>query len=687
MSYFLLEIGTEELPADFANQARLELKDLSEKFLNDNTIDYSKIETYSTPRRLVVIVKDILEKQKDKIKEIKGPPANLAYDEKGNPTNVLLSFCKKQNVNIENIEKREIKGNVFLYAKLKEDGKKTIDILPDMINFLIENISVKRSMRWANYETKFSRPIHWILAIINGNIVDYSINDIKASNKTRGHRFLGEKYIEINSLEDYFSKLKENKVIVDNEERKNIIISQLNQEASKINAKVLIDNNLLDEVNQLVEYPTAIMGEFDKKYLEIPQIVNITVMKNHQRYFPLIEQNSNKLLPYFLTISNMNLNLKNIKEGNEKVIKARLEDAIFYNNEDSKEKLFQKVDKLKFVTYFDELGSIYDKVQRIKKIALFLSEKYFEYNNKEKIERASYLCKADLVTSMVKEFTELQGEIGYYYSLRDGEDIEISNAIKEQYLPTGHNNLLPTEKLSQIINLSDKIDNITSCFALEKIPTGSKDPYALRRQSSGIIKISYKYKINLNIEDIFNYSISLINERFKVKSDLYKKIKDFFIQRLKNDLLENNIRHDIIDAVLFNENLNNLYSSQEKARFLNKEVNNFQKEIMALSRIIRICKEDINYRIDESLFEKNEEKELYFSYKEIENSFNKFYSENNYLECFNLLSKITDKINLFFDNVMVMVNNQDIKRNRLALLSKIKELSDKICNMDKIHLI
>jgi len=683
LSYFLLEIGTEELPADFANSARLELKTLSENFLKNNSIGYKKINTYSTPRRLVVIVDDISDKQQDNIKEIKGPPENISYDDKGNPTKALIGFCNKQNISLNEIEKREVKGSIFLFAKIKEDGKKTIELLPNMIDYLIENLSVKRSMRWASFETKFSRPIHWILALMNNNIVDYCLNDIYASNKTNGHRFLGKKNIEISSLEDYFSKLKENKVIVDNEERKEIIIKQLKEEASKIKAKVLIDNDLLEEVNQLVEYPNVIIGEFDKRYLEIPQIVNVTVMKNHQRYFPLFD-NDNKLLPYFLTVSNMNLNIKNIKEGNERVIRARLEDAIFYNNEDSKEKLDKKTEYLKNVTYFDELGSIYDKIERIKKIGLFLAKNYFNYTNYSKLERACYICKSDLVTSMVKEFTELQGEIGYYYALRDGEDLEVANSIKEQYLPTSNNNSLPSQKLSQIINIADKVDNITSCFALDKIPTGSKDPYALRRQSLGIIKIAYNYKLNLNMKSIFNYSILLISEKIKIKDNLFDKIKEFFIQRLKNELIENSIRHDIIDAVLFNEELENLYSTQERAIFLNSQLINFSNEIIALSRIIRICKENYDSEIFEELFEKEEEKNLYYSYNDIKDLFEKYYSEHDYLKCMEALSKITDRINLFFDNVMVMVDNENVKKNRLSLLSKIKKMADKICNMDKL---
>ncbi|MEK7431970.1 MAG: glycine--tRNA ligase subunit beta, partial [Cyanobacteriota bacterium] len=363
MKDFLLEIGTEELPANFANEAREQLKTLSEKWLKDNSLSFGELKTYSTPRRLVVFIKDLSEAQNDVEKELKGPAINVAFDAENKPTKALEGFLKSQNLSLEQIEKKDFKGNIFVFAKTIQKGIKSIELLSNFIQYLISSISVTRGMRWADYNLKFSRPIQWILALFGNEIMNFELESIKSSNFTMGHRFLSSGKIEINSADEYFSKLLENKVLLDNEKRKANIVEQLNKIAESVNASVIVNESLLNEVNQLVEYPFAIMGSFDERYLELPEVVNVTVMKSHQRYFPLFDKN-NKLLPNFITISNMNLNENNIRTGNETVLRARLEDAMFFYKEDLKEPFENKIEKLKRVTYFEEIGSIYDKVER-----------------------------------------------------------------------------------------------------------------------------------------------------------------------------------------------------------------------------------------------------------------------------------------------------------------------------------
>lgn len=689
MSEFLLEIGTEELPASFANEAREQIKDISEKWLKDNNISFSSLKTYSTPRRLTLIIDGISESQPDIDKELKGPAVSAAYDAEGNPTKALQGFCKSQNIDINSLEKREFKGNMFVYATVKQEGKRTIDLIPQIFTNILSSLSVTRAMRWGDHLTKFSRPIHWILALLNGKVVDISLDDINSSNFTYGHRFLGKGKIEVNSVADYMSGLKENKVIIDNEERKELIKTQLNDIAKIMDADVLISESLLEEVNQLVESPTAIMGTFSEDYLKIPEIVNVTVMKSHQRYFPLFK--NGKLLPNFITISNMNLHPENIRKGNERVLKARLDDAEFYYEEDLKSTLEKNTEELKRVTYFEEIGSIFDKTERIEKIALELAKNYFNDLSQDDVSKAAKISKSDLVTNMVKEFTELQGDIGYYYSIEEGEKEEISFALKEQYLPTGINDNLPSRPLSQIINFSDKLDNLISCFSLGKIPTGSKDPFSLRRQSLGIIKTANKYQLPLNFTAALGSAFDILSSQKNIKADkeeTISKIKEFFMQRLKNDLLDRGIRYDLVDTVLDSGNcFDNLYSVQEKASILDKWVkNNVEETVMALARVIRIAKEKPASEVNENLFEKDEEKELYKAVKAIQPVLNKLDSENNYTEYLEKLSELVKPINTFFDNVMVMVENQEVKANRLSLLYEIKKLSDNIGNMDKVVL-
>jgi glycyl-tRNA synthetase beta chain len=691
LSEFLLEIGVEELPANFANEARVQLKELGEKWLKDNNLNYKGIVTFSTPRRLVFSLEGISEKQPDVSKELKGPAVSASYDSEGKPTKALEGFCKSQNLNIESLEKKEFKGNLFVFAEVTQEGKKTVELLPALIHHLITSLSVTRGMRWGNYETKFSRPIHWILAIFDGKVVPYKLDDLSSGNKTMGHRFLSKGLLEVNSFENYQNVLLENKVVVDNEARKASIVKQLEDIAASEDSSVFISEGLLNEVNQLVEYPVTVMGGFSEKYLEIPEIVSVTAMKSHQRYFPLFDKN-NKLKPKFITISNMNLNPGNIRDGNEKVLRARLEDAIFFYTEDLKKTLEHNLDELKRVTFFEEIGSVFDKVERIGQISEYIAATYFTGLNNEDVKRTAILSKTDLVSNMVKEFTELQGEIGYYYALKASEEEDVAYAIKEQYLPTGNNENLPSRPLGQVINFSDKLDNLISCFALGKIPTGSKDPFSLRRQCLGIIKTCDKYKIHLNLDDVLNKAWDVLSVQKIIKSDKKEaidKIKEFFTQRLKNDLIERGFRYDLVDAVLLGEQpLANIYATQEKVRVLSGWIkqDNAPEIVTALARIIRISKEKIAVNVNESLFEKEEEKKLYSSLNEVKSLLDKHLADYNLIGYMDNFQSLVGPINKFFDNVMVMVENPEIKNNRLAMLNEFKFYADKIANMDKIIL-
>ena len=696
MSKFLLEIGTEELPVSFANEARQQLKILGENWLKDNNVKYENLKTFSTPRRLVFILEGLEKKQPDIIKEMKGPAVNIAYDVDGNPTKALMGFCKSNNINPEDVEKREVKGNFFVFVNVKQEGKNIIDLLPNLIKHFISSLSVNRGMRWADYNMKFSRPIHWILPLFDQEIIKLELDEVKSDNFTYGHRFLSSGKLEITSLENYFETLSKNYVIVDNEERKEFIRKQLIDLGKEMDVNIPIYEDLLEEVNQLVEFPNIVVGNFEDKYLDIPDIVTTTVMKSHQRYFPIYKDN--KLMPSFVTISNMEckkgeVRYENIRKGNEKVIRPRLEDAIFYYNDDLENTLEDNVEKLKKLTYFEEIGTVYDKSERIEKIALEIFKSYFDKKDitEEEIKQASKLCKTDLVTGMVQEFTELQGEIGYHYSLKMGVDKKVSIAIKEQYLPTGNNNSLPSTTLSQIINFADKIDNLISCFSLGKIPTGSKDPFALRRQILGIIKTCNEYKLELNINSLLDKAFDVLFEQKNIKADkkeTLNKIKEFFIQRLRIDLIDRGYKHNIIDSVL-KSNINpldNIFATKEKVKNVSEWLKeDITKEIhMALSRIERICKTKVDIIIDESLFVEEAEKSLYQSLKKYEPKLNELYNSHDYKACLSLYSEIVNPINTFFDKVMVMAEDINVKNNRLALLQNVISVSGSIAYLDQI---
>jgi len=680
---YLLEIGTEELPFKFLSSAIIQLKASFSKILEENKISFSNIETYGTPRRLCVIISDVSESQPDIASEIKGPPANIAFDKDGNLTNAALGFAKKQGLSPEILTKKEINGIEYLYASVIQQGRPTEEVLQHLVPQIILGLQGSHFMRWADMEIKFSRPIRWIVSLLDEKEVKITIGNIESSANSQGHRFSQNKQVKINTPDEYKESLYNAQVLVDFEDRKKIIKNLIHEAAESKNGYTQYSEDLLEEVTNLVEWPTPVIGSFEEKYLEITEDVIVCVLAHHQRYFPIYSKNDGKLLNYFITIANHdNTNLENIRKGNEKVVKPRLDDAIFYYKEDTKKTFESRVEDLKGMTFQKGLGSLYDKTMRIKQaVGCISTELGLENTIAEDAQRAALLCKADLITTMVREFTELQGIIGGDYAKSNGETEPAWKAIREHYMPISADGDIATSLTGKIVGIADKIDTICGVFALGKAPTGSADPLGLRRAAIGIIKtIMDGDCLKINLSELIQKVVDIQPVNIENKDKLVSDIKEFFIQRLKIMLTEE-YRHDIAEAAISAKNpladIADLYNrTQLLKNIIEKE--SYKAFHESANRIIRIIKnQDINNNVSKELLVEEAEKELFDSVSYINEAC-------SYSELIEKLEACIPKIEKFFDKVLVMDKDENIKQNRLALLSNLKNKFMSIADFSKI---
>ena len=662
MSKYLLEIGVEELPYKFIESAETQLKDGFKKFLDTNHITFSNIEVLTTPRRLAVIVDGIADSQPDSTKVFKGPIKKIAYDENGNLSKAGEGFAKKNGLNPEDLYVEDD----YVWAKVEVKGKSTKEVLTENIPNLILKLQGSHFMRWGNHEEKFSRPIRWIVSIYNNDELKVKVIDIESSKYSRGHRSYKEA-IEINNPDEYTSKLKSGYVIADQNERKSKILEIANAEASKIGATTRISDDLLQEVTNICEWPVAVICNFDEEYLNIPDEVTITVMETHQRYFALFQDG--KLTNKFITIANyIGDDFENIKAGNLRVIKARLDDAVFFVKNDTKKKLEEYVENLKGMTFQKGMGSVYDKTQRLIKLSKQISEEL--KIDSETIIRTAYLCKADLATNLVFEFTELQGYIGADYARISGEDEKVVQGIKEHYFPLIAECELAQGVEGQIVGIADKLDTICAVFAAGKKPTGSSDPLGVRRAALGIIKTIIEHSLSLDLSNLISSTLELL----PVQADCKADIEEFFTQRLIIFLAEN-YKKDILDACLIGNPLKNLSDYMKRV----KAISNFESPmtIENANRVIRILKDNSFSIIDEDLFQCDEERNLYTAVKTIGQS-------TCYEEYLQQLVGLNSKIDGFFEKVLVMDKDENIKNNRIALLTLLKSYYEIVADFSKI---
>lgn len=668
VSNYLLEIGTEELPYKFIPQAIEQLKTKFEDFFRSNKLEFCSIEVFATPRRIAVIVSGLTDKQPDEEKIVKGPIKKVAYDENENLTQAGKGFIHKNQVE----EKNAYIENDYLHAKIFSKGKLTSELLQENVAQIVLKLQGPYFMRWGVNEEKFSRPIRWIISILDDREIPIEIIDVKSSRFSRGHRFSVEK-VEINHPDEYIEKLKKAYVIVNQDERKNLIINLTKIEADKFFAKACYDKDLLDEVTYLCEYPVPVVCDFDAKYLDIPEKVTVTVMTSHQRYFALYKDE--KLLNKFITITNyLGSDFSNIKAGNERVITARLEDAIFFFNEDTKKPFESYVENLKGVTFQKGMGSVYDKTQRIIKLSEAIADELSV--NSETVNRTALLCKADLTTSLVFEFTELQGFIGADYARISGEDEKVVQGIKEHYFPLNAESELAEGIEGQIVGIADKLDTICAVFIGGKIPTGSSDPLGVRRAALGVIKTIINKNLDIDLYDLTQKSLASL----PIQADVIGQIEDFFVQRLII-FLSDTYRKDVLEACVKNKNpLLDLCDFVQRVKLLSEWLNNpeFSPILESANRISRILKEDVNEKVDETILQFDAEKNLFKGINQIK--------DTPYKTLYDGLVMINPLVEKFFEDVLVMDENEKIKQNRLAMLTMLKKKYDMIANFNALQI-
>lgn len=665
MSKYLLEIGTEELPYKFIPQAVKQLKTSFENFLNTNKIEFGKTDVYATPRRLAIIISDLADSQPDSEKIIKGPIKKVAYDENGNLTQAGQGFLKKNGLT----EKDAYIENDYLHAKIFLKGKQVSQVLQENIPELILKMQGSHFMRWSVHEEKFSRPIRWIVSLLNSEELPIQIIDVTSSKITRGHRFSIQE-LEINNPDEYLEKLKTAHVIADQNERRDIIVKLTKEKADEIGAVASYSDDLLEEVTYLCEYPVPVVCDFDAKYLAIPDEVTVTVMATHQRYFALYKDG--KLLNKFITIANYVGNeFSNIKAGNEKVIVARLDDAIFFFNEDTKKPLADYVEKLKGVTFQKGLGSVYDKTMRIRELSKYLAEKLNA--PLDTVDRTALLCKADLTTSLVFEFTELQGYIGADYARISNEKEEVANGIKEHYFPLNAESELAEGIEGQIVGIADKVDTVCAVFTGGKIPTGSSDPLGVRRAALGIIKTIINKHLNIDLSELIKKDFELLN------AEKIEKVKEFFIQRLVI-FMSDSYAKNVLEACSKCDPLKNLCDYVERVEALTEFVKTQNQGLIdSANRVSKLVKDNVSDTVNENLFVQEEEKALYEAVKSIPATL-------THKEMIAALDKINPVVVNFFEHVLVMDKDENVKQNRLAILVNLKKKYETIADFSYLQI-
>ena len=680
----LLEIGTEEIPAHVMPGILSQLKENAAKTFEELRIEYKNIKTLGTPRRSALLVEGLAEQQADLSKENRGPAVNIAFDADGNPTKAAQGFARGQGVKPEEL----VTKDGYVYAMVHEKGGQTVDLLGETLKGLVDGLNFPNNMHWANLDYKFIRPLRWLVALYGQDVIDFEVANVKSGRTSRGHRFLSEGDFEIANAEDYVEACRKASIIVDQNERCEMIRQQIAEVAAANGGQAEVNEDLLEEVLYLVEYPTALCGKFDEKYLALPAEAIITPMRDHQRYFPVLKDG--KLLPLFITIRNGGKeHLETVQHGNERVLRARLEDAQFFFDEDRKKTLEQHGEKLKTVVFQDGLGTIYDKALRLEVLAGYIADAIgANEQDKKDAVRAAKLAKADLVTGMVTEFTELQGVMGREYALLDGETKAVAQAIDEHYMPRFAGDSQPASVAGRIVSLADKIDTIVGTFSRGLIPTGSQDPFALRRQALGIVNMLKEAQYHISLSQLVAKAMELLKiadagQQAKLQND----VADFMKLRLKNVLADAGIRYDVVDAVFVT--VDDIYGVFLRAQAVNEAVKqDMEKTIQAFVRTGNIARkaEDVQAAVETGLLAEQVEKDLYKAYEDAASKVEKEIVAQDYAGAIATLSQLAAPIDAFFDGVMVMDKDEKIKNNRLGLLKLVDNLICQVADFSKIVL-
>jgi glycyl-tRNA synthetase beta chain len=679
-----LEIGCEEIPAGFIPKAMADMEAIMRRELESARLEFGAILTMGTPRRLVLSVKGLAERQPDAELTAMGPAKSVAYDADGNATKAAQGFARGQGVDVSQLKLVMTEKGEYLAAVKSEIGRDTSELLTEMLPRLVNAIPFKKSMRWGDLETRFARPIHWIVALFGGAVVPFGFGNVESGSTSRGHRFMGNTTFPVRDLESYLAECERHFVIPDPARRQEIIRAEIARVAKLAGGNVLEDEALLEQVSFLVEYPSAVHGTFSPDFLAVPREVLITSMREHQRYFSLVD-GAGKLLPGFITINNtLTEDPSVVVKGNERVLRARLSDARFFFVEDKKLTLESRVELLKSVVYQAKLGTSYEKMERFRSLGEFLAGK-FNPSLAEKVARAATLCKADLVTAMVGEFPEVQGIMGREYALNDGEDREVAAAIAEHYLPTQAGGELPASDIGAFVSLADKMDTICGCFSVGLIPTGSADPYALRRSALGIINIIIEKGYRLKLEELVGAALDLLAAKTtRDRAEVQRDVLEFFKVRFVN-LMADRFPADAVDAVVA-VSCDDLVDASAKiaalAAFRQRE--DFAALAVAFKRVVNIVKEGVDTPVSAEYFQDPAEAALYQAVQAVSGQVAQAVASGEYQAALTRIATLKDGVDLFFDKVMVMAEDEKVRTNRLALLTAIARLFGQLADFSRL---
>jgi len=678
----LFEIGLEELPASFIEPALKNIESFISQSFTENRIQHGEIQVLGAPRRLTLVVHDVAEKQENLKIERLGPIAKIAFDENNNPTKAAIGFARSMKVSVEDLKIVETPKGAYTTVSREEKGKAISSLLPELLTRLIETLPFKKSMRWADQKIKFARPVHWIIALFAGEVIPVVFGNIKSGNITRGHRFYKGSDILVSSFEDYSQKMREAYVILDIDERHQKIKTESEQLAESVGGQLLKDPELLDELSNIAEYPTVTLGNFDEKYLSLPDHVLVSTMKGYQKYFSIVDAQG-KIMPHFIVVNNsLAKDHSIIRKGNERVLIARLNDARFFYTQDQKIPLAERTEKLKFIRFHAKLGNMHDKIGRL----ALLAEKLLPHTAQTvehlpTLQRGALLCKADLTTEMVYEFPELQGLIGTEYAKLLGEKPEVANCITEHYLPLGAEGQLPESLPGALLSITDKIDTLCGFFAIKLWPKGSGDPFGLRRAAIGLIRIIIDQKLDLPLDKILSDSFALYAEKLGLKfneQEASAKLIDFIKDRFRV-FASSQYGYSInaLDAVI-DTHFNDVYDSLNKTKALLKfkEDANFMNLAIGFKRVVGILSKIKQFQeeINPECFQAEEETNLFHKFQEIQSSSNTLLHEREYEKVLHQFALLKDPIDRFFEEVIVMADQEDLKNNRLKLLREIADL-------------
>lgn len=684
---FYLEIGCEEIPAGYIGPALEAMAMEMVRFLNENRIDHGTPFTTGTPRRLVLTIPEVAKHQEACSLEIIGPPKQVAFDDKGNPTKAAEGFARGQGVRLEDVRVKETPRGDYLCIVREEAGLPSKALLEKMLPDFIARIPFPKSMRWGGLSVTFARPVHWIVALLGKESLDFAYGDVQSGHRSFGHRFMSPAWLPVTDYESHRENLKKHYVIVALDERRGLIRDGIQEAAHKVGGRILEDEELLDEVAQLVEYPQPLVGEFEAKYLELPPELLITVIKKHQRYFAVTDDKGS-LLPCFVTVANtVPKDFGLVAAGNARVVRARLEDARFYYKEDQKVRLEDRAAQLQAVVFHSKLGTSWEKTERFTVLARWLGEQVAP-TCLEALSRAAFLCKADLVTGMVGEFPELQGVMGRAYARLQSEPEVVAQAIYEHYLPTRAGGPIPEGMAGSLLSIADKIDTIVGCFGVGLIPTGAADPFALRRQTLGIIRIILEKPLKISLSKLVDQAIVILTPKMTEPREAVKKgVLDFFLGRLTHMLVSQEAyTQDVVDAALA-AGVDDLMEAVARTKALAafKGRSDFESVAGAFKRVANIIKEPETMAVRTDLFQGAAETSLYDALHDAEKVVGKCLEQSNYTGALEGLAQLRGYIDSFFDAVMVMDKDEAIRRNRLALLTRIHELFSRIADLKRIQ--